>query len=112
MSKLKESVASFASTHAAKDPVISKLFTALHSLRKANVSSMLYEALQPEQGDKHSKLLGFKQSYPVLCVADLFAPTSSLSNDIVCTTIREVMISTGALKGDLEEEEKNFQTSR
>jgi hypothetical protein len=65
-------------------------------LREADVLSLLNESAKLDENSKKSaKLLGFKHSYPILCLADIFTRSSTLSFSVLINSLKEILADGG-----------------
>ena len=82
-----------------------EVFTLLIELRESNVTRLLEESAKLSSKDaRYSKMLGFQQTYPILCLIDIFSMSSTLSNSLLISSIKEIMAE-GKMLTKAEKEE-------
>lgn len=95
-----------------KDSSSFKIFRLLNDLRDTDVSVFLNESAKLDSRSKNSaKLLGFKNTYPILCLSDVFTISQTLSIGVLINTIKEVLADNDMMsKKEIEDSAKNFNT--
>ena len=76
ITKLKKEVVSYAKElTSSKDDAYFKIFKCINDLRAGDLTDLLYESLKVQNPDQSqqlfSQLIGFKESYPVMCIVDM-----------------------------------------
>lgn len=90
------------------------VFQLLNELREADIGRLLEESSNLGEGlEKSCRLLGFKSTYPIMCLVDIFTTSSTLSNSVLICSLREILSEGGMLeKKEKEVASKNFNTSK
>lgn len=58
-----------------------------------------------------ANLLGFKHTYPILCLSDVYTRSSTLSINVLINSIKEVLVDGEMLNGEEKDNSaKNFNT--
>ena len=88
------------------------IFKLLIDLRETNISSFLNESsLFDSNCKKSANLLGFKHTYPILCLSDIFTRSSTLSINVLVNTIKEVLVDAEMLSlEEIQDSANNFNT--